>query len=84
MTIFVYIIIFCLVFGLKNWTFFYHFTKYYYLCTQNLNKMTTSSIIRNKVAKMPVKKLDGNIIEISIGRAIITFPVTAEVKINIC
>ena len=38
----------------------------------------------NKIAKMPVKKLDGNIIEISIGRAIITFPVTAEVKINIC
>ena len=53
MTIFVYIIIFCLVFGLKNWTFFCHFTKYYYLCTQNLNKMTTSSIIRNKVAEMP-------------------------------
>ena len=53
MTIFVYIIILCLVFGLKNWTFFCHFTKYYYLCTQNLNKMTTSSIIRNKVAEMP-------------------------------
>lgn len=38
----------------------------------------------NKVAKMPVKKLEGNIIEVSIGKAIITFPVTAEVKINIC
>jgi hypothetical protein len=38
----------------------------------------------NKVAKMPVKKLEGNIIEVSIGKVIITFPVTAEVKINIC
>ena len=38
----------------------------------------------NKVAKMPVKKLEGNVIEVSIGKAIITFPVTAKVKINIC
>lgn len=38
----------------------------------------------NKIAKMPVKKLEGNIIEVSISKAIITFPVTAEVKINIC
>ena len=38
----------------------------------------------NKIAKMPVKKLEGNIIEVSIGKAIITFPVTSEVKINIC
>lgn len=38
----------------------------------------------NKVAKMPVKKLGGNIIEIDIGKAIITFPVECEVKINIC
>ena len=38
----------------------------------------------NKIAKMPIKKLNGNIIEVSIGKAIITFPVTAEVKINIC
>ena len=38
----------------------------------------------NKIAKMPLKKLDGNTIEVTIGKAIITFPVTAEVKINIC
>ena len=41
-------------------------------------------VSENKVAKMPVKKLDGNIIEVSIGKAIITFPETSEVKINIC
>ncbi len=38
----------------------------------------------NKIAKMPVKKLDGNTIEVNMGKATITFPVTAEVKINIC
>lgn len=38
----------------------------------------------NKIAKMPVKKVDENTIEVSIGKATITFPVTAEVKINIC
>ena len=38
----------------------------------------------NKIAKMPVKKINGNTIEVSIGKATITFPATAEVKINIC
>ena len=38
----------------------------------------------NKIAKMPVKKVDENTIEVSIGKATISFPVTAEVKINIC
>lgn len=38
----------------------------------------------NKIAKMPIKKIDKNTIEVSIGNALITFPVTAEVKINIC
>ena len=39
--------------GLKTGHLFGHITNYYYLCTHNLNEMTTSSIIRNRVAEMP-------------------------------
>ena len=38
----------------------------------------------NKIGRLPLKKVDGNTIELNIGKAIIKFPITAEVKINIC
>ena len=54
-------------------------------CKKEMPEWIDLEVGENKVAKMPVKKLDGgNIIEVSIGKAVITFPVTAEVKINIC
>lgn len=39
--------------GLETGHLFSHITNYHYLCTHNLNEMTTSSIIRNRVAEMP-------------------------------
>ena len=64
-------------------------------CAQNNCKFTTLRYWLEKInkeqsqAEMPewidlevVKKVDENTIEVSIGKATITFPVIAEVKIN--